>query len=114
MITLKGKPQSTNHIYKRTGSRIYMTSKAKELKESYQWQAKDQWDEDILDGNLGINIRLFFSDNRRRDWDNWHKISIDSLEGIVFEDDSQIQEAFIEKDIDRDNPRIEIDIYELD
>ena len=43
MITLLGKPESTNQIYRRHGNIIYMSKLGKQLKESYQWQAKKQW-----------------------------------------------------------------------
>ena len=35
-------------------------------------------------GRLEVTICLYFKDNRRRDWDNWHKLSMDALQGIVF------------------------------
>ena len=107
-LTLKGNPISTQHAYGHTGNRRYMTAKAKALKEDYQWQVKEQYKGQIIEDDLVANILLYFKDNRRRDWDNWHKISMDSLEGIVYKDDSQIQEAHIFKEIDKDNPRIEI------
>jgi len=112
-ITLKGSPISTQHVYV-TGNRTshrYMVPKARALKEDYQWQVKQQWKGKMLEKNdLAVNIIIFFKDKRRRDWDNWHKLSMDALEGIVYKDDSQIQEAHIFKEIDKDNPRIEISI----
>lgn len=107
-IVLTGAPISTQHAYGQTGNRRYMTTKAKNLKESYQWEAKSQWKDEPLECDLFVDIVLYFKDKRRRDWDNWHKISQDSLEGIVYKDDSQIQEAHVIKAIDKNNPRIEI------
>lgn len=37
---------------------------------------------------------------------------MDAMTGIVYEDDSQIISALVEKFIDKDNPRIEIDILQ--
>lgn len=105
-ITLKGKPVSTQHAYGQRGKIRYMKARARDLKEDYQWQAKQQWKGKPLTGDLAVDIKLFFDTNHRRDWDNWHKISMDSLEGIVFEDDSQIQKAIVEKC--KGEPRIEI------
>jgi len=111
-IILEGKLQSTNNLYKVTvrGGRphMYMTADAKAMKQSYQWQAKTQWKKGVLTGDIVLDIKLYFQDKRRRDWDNYHKITMDALEGVVYEDDRQIQDARVRKYLDRDKPRIEI------
>lgn len=109
-IILPGAPQSTNHLYKRAGNHpgLYMTSEGKALKVEYQWEAKAQWRRPVFEGDMRVEIKLFFSDNRRRDWDNWHKISMDALTGIVWRDDSQVVKATVEKCLDPKKPRIEI------
>jgi crossover junction endodeoxyribonuclease RusA len=114
MITLTGNPFSTNNIYfsspkMKPGMRI-MSQKARDRKEQYGWEAKSQWHKGILQGDVEINIRLYFGDKRRRDWDNYHKLSIDALTGIVWEDDSQIQIAHVRKYYDKEKPRIEVEI----
>ena len=111
MITLLGNPISTQNAYGQTGHRRYMKKEAKDTKDSYVWQAKSQWKKlPLTENDLCINIILYFKDNRRRDWDNWHKISCDALSGIVWEDDSQIKEAHVFMEHDKKNPRIEITI----
>ena len=87
-----------------------MKKEAKEMKESYQWQAKSQWKKGVLTEELSISIRLYFNDKRKRDWDNYHKLSCDALSGIVWEDDSQIKKSFVEVFIDKENPRIEVEV----
>ena len=63
----------------------------------------------MLSDALSIVIELYFSDKRIRDWDNWHKLSMDALTGIVWEDDSQIKEVTIRiMPIDKISPRIEV------
>ncbi len=113
-IILKGEPKSTSHIYKTMcrGSwpTTYMTTKGKSIKEDLGWQAKQQWKGKPLDGDVSIAIDLYFGTKRRCDWDNFHKLSMDALTGIVWEDDSQIQMAIVNKHYDKENPRIEIDI----
>jgi crossover junction endodeoxyribonuclease RusA len=61
----------------------------------------------ILDDVI-VTIALYFGDKRRRDIDNWHKILLDSLTGIVWKDDSQIQEMRVTKNIGK--PRIELTV----
>lgn len=114
-IVLKGSPVTTNRLYAtacygRFPTR-YMTPTAKKTKEDYQWQAKSQWKQKPLSEDLIIDVRLFFQTKRKCDWDNFHKLSMDALTGIVWQDDSQIQKARVEKLYDKESPRIEIDIY---
>ena len=114
-ITLKGKPISTSHIYRGagTGRKWFMSSKAKALKEDYQWQAKEQWDKVLILDPIVVDISLYFGDKRKRDWDNWHNLSMDALSGVVWVDDVQIQKATVEKCFDKEDPRIEIEITVL-
>jgi Holliday junction resolvase RusA-like endonuclease len=90
-----------------------MKKSAKEMKEQYQWEAKSQWKGRVIEGDLEIEVRLFFGDKRRRDWDNWHKISMDALNDIVWLDDSQVKKATVTLHYDKANPRTEILVKDL-
>lgn len=113
-IILKGSPISTGSIYKHMCAgrfpRVYMTNEGKSLKEDYGWQAKSQWKLQPLDKDIELDIKLYFKTNRKCDWDNFHKLSMDALTGIVWLDDSQIKKATVEKFYSKENPRIEITI----
>lgn len=117
MIVLTGNPQSTQHIYasvcRGRFASVYMTKVGKDLKKDYQLQAKMQWKDKIVTDNIGVRVGLFFKDKRVRDIDNYNKLWQDALSGIVYEDDAQIQEMFIYKKIDKENPRIEVEIIKL-
>lgn len=90
-----------------------MTAEGKAIKKSYQWQAKSQWKRKPLTCHLQIAIQLYHGTKRTTDWDNFHKLSQDALTGIVWLDDSQVQEANVQKLYDPKNPRIVISINEL-
>lgn len=90
-----------------------MDKKGKTLKEDYQWQARGQHTGKPLTSRLEIHVKLFFGRRGTRDWDNFHKLSMDALSGIVWEDDEQIDIAHVEKHFDKENPRIEIEVHEL-
>ncbi len=107
---LKGNPYTTNSLYAHTGHRKYMTTKGKELKESYQWQIKSQYKGKPIKNDIDLRVELFFGDNRIRDIDNYNKILLDAFTGILWEDDSQIQSLLIVKNKDLKNPRIEIQL----
>lgn len=110
-IILLWKPISTQHAYLQHWKMRFMRKEAKSLKESYVQQAKEQYKWNVLSDELSIKIELYFPDRRVRDWDNYHKLSMDALTWIVWEDDSQIKQANISVMlIDKENPRIEITI----
>lgn len=113
-IILTGEPKSTQTCYKYTcrGSFVsgYMDKKCKDIKEDYYWQAKSQYKGKPLTSDLELTVELFFGTKRVQDWDNFHKLSMDALTGVVWEDDSQIQVAHVYKKYDKENPRIEITI----
>lgn len=113
-IILKGKPKSTGSIYRHMcmgkSPRVYMTTDGKALKEDYQWQAKAQWQKKPLTGPLTVVISTYHDTHRKNDWDNFHKLSMDALSGIVYDDDSQIEKAVVHKCYDKNDPRIEIEV----
>lgn len=114
VIILKGSPKTTGRLYAtvcrgRFPTR-YLVPEAKALKEDYSKQVKTQWKEKPIEGDIVISIKLYFKTKRKCDWDNFHKLSMDALTGIVWNDDSQIQKATVEKFYDKENPRIEITI----
>lgn len=108
-IVIKGKPVSVNDLY--TGRR-FLTKEGKGIKQSMAWDIKRQWKEEMIKGYVGIQIDLFYSDKRRRDIDNPMKAIIDSMTSIVFEDDSQITELIVTKNVGEN--RSEITVYERD
>lgn len=87
---------------------MYMTAVGKDLKQQYSLEARSQWKKPVTKNSVKVAVKLYFKDRRKRDIDNHNKIFIDSLTGIVWEDDSQIEELIISKHVDKSNPRIEI------
>jgi len=113
-ITLLGEPKSTQHIYKMTCrgrfASMYMSKEGKMIKDSYILQSRLKWANKPVTGDVTVYIKLYFGTKRKADIDNFGKLLLDSLTGIVWEDDSQIQKMTVEKHYDKLNPRIEIDI----
>lgn len=116
-IILKGDPKSTQTVYRsacrgRFPTR-YMTAEGKSLKEQYQWEAKGQWGDQPLQGEVSLSVRFYFKTKLRRDLDNQTKIVLDALTGIVYEDDNQIADLRLTRTYDKENPRMEITVAEL-
>ena len=116
-IILTGEPRSTSTIYKyhcKFGFPSgYMSKEGKDLKESYQLEAKSQWKDKPMEGSLIVELKLFFKKGGKHDIDNFSKIILDSLNGIVYEDDGQIEQMTVTKFIDKNNPRAEIEVIQL-
>lgn len=89
---------------------MYMTKEGQARKQAYQWEAKSQWRGKPRTDELEVWITLYFGTKRRADWDNFHKVSLDALTGIVWSDDSLIKEAHVRVCYDKQNPRIEITV----
>ena len=114
LITLKGNPLSTNHVYYHAGKGLtFLKPKAKALKDDYGWQIISQWKGKPLAGDIEIIIRIYFGTKRKVDWDNYHKLSMDAMNKRVWIDDSQIQRATVEKGYDKLSPRTEIEVFDL-
>ncbi len=116
-ITLQGNPKSTQSIYRAAcignHPRSYMTHEGKALKEQYQWEVKKQWKYGTLITPINLQIYFYFKDKRPRDLDNQNKLILDSMTGIVYRDDKQIDELHLYRNYDKENPRIEITITSL-
>ncbi|AVT83677.1 RusA family crossover junction endodeoxyribonuclease [Rhodopseudomonas palustris] len=116
-IALKGEPKSTQHLYKMSYAagypKIYMTNEGKALKDAYQWQAKIQWVGKPSKERIALHVTYFFGSKRLRDLDNMNKLTLDALTGIVYEDDSQIDELHIYRAYDKECPRIAIAVVEI-
>lgn len=53
---------------------------------------------------------FYYGDNRKRDIDAYLKILLDAMSEIVYEDDSQITEMHLFKEVDIANPRTVIQV----
>lgn len=117
-IILLGEPKSTQHCYKISCrgkfATMYMSAEAKTIKTDYQWQCKSQYRKVPSIEELEIEVRLFFGTKRQSDIDNFSKLLFDSLTGLIWVDDSQIQKAIFSKNYCKEKPRIEIDIKKYD
>lgn len=113
-IRFKTLPPSTNHLYGRGqhGRIGYLLPKVREAKEALQWEARSQHRGRPLGGDLAVEIQLVWPDKRRRDVDNV-KILLDAMSGILWDDDSQITDLHILKDVDKADPHVEMWVWEL-
>ena len=88
---------------------MYLTKDAKTYKEIVQWTAKMVYKGKPTKEKVKVKVYYYFKDKRRRDILN-DKLTWDSMEGIIFYDDKQIDEAHVYRRYDKKNPRAEITI----
>jgi len=109
-ITLYTKPISINQKYGVVNGRNILQKKYRDTKADLALETRSQWNTEPLTGDVTMNILFYYGDKSRRDIDAYIKILLDSMEGIVFENDVQITEMHIYKSYDKQNPRTEVSI----
>lgn len=76
-----------------------------------QWEIKSLWGHFAPNtGDVTLNVMFYYGDNRKRDIDAYLKILLDSMSGIVYEDDCQVTELHAFKEVDKENPRTVIQV----
>lgn len=120
-------PPSSNHIYVRRAKNYYKDGKKKRrLMDVLSDRAQD-WMADARDKALEamgeweckdktkvvVEARVYWPDRRKRDCHNLSKLLCDALEGTVVMDDQYILLRYVDFEIDKANPRLEVVAYEL-
>ncbi len=107
-------PPSVNTYWRKWNNIMVMSKKGREFKESAKDILSKIFDsKEPLDSRLELNITFNFKDRRKRDIDNYCKGVLDSMSGIVFVDDEQIDKLNLTKKIGCGFDRIDIEIKEL-
>lgn len=109
-ITLLTKPIPVNQKYFVVRGRMLLSTKYRDTKETMQWEVKSQWKGEPLTDDVTLNVMFYYGDNRKRDIDAYLKILLDSMSGIIYEDDAQITEMHVFKEVDKGEPRTVIQV----
>lgn len=79
-----------------------------------EWQRVSGWTRKWkTDAIYSVEVVIYFGDRRRRDGDNVFKSVADAANGILWDDDEQIREHHVSKQLDRENPRAEVTVSVL-
>ena len=93
---------------RRTGRAMYIKSqKALDCVRNFTAQALEQWEGPPLDGPVLMVAHIWYP-SRRQDLDE--SLLMDILQGIAYYNDRQIERKAITKNIDKDNPRVDVKI----
>lgn len=117
-LILPGTAPSVNHMYNNAyikGRRMkVLKASAKEWFDdatyrAIQWRLSNEWP--TASGKVVARIWFYFPDKRRRDTHNALKALLDALEdGGIYEDDKLALPQIMDYEVDRINPRIEIEL----
>ena len=111
-LLLKGHPLSNQHAYASRGRVRFMIKQAKELKATYESQIRSQRKKNLLEEELLVYIRLYFPNKIKRDYDNYWKLINDAMQWTIIVDDNQIKLWIVEMFYDKEDPRVEIELYQ--
>lgn len=103
-------PPSVNHMYRRYRNKVVLTDEARNWKEAAHLIALAACDAPF-EGAV-VAVWEFYFPNRRHDASNCIKALEDALQGAAYINDRQIVEGTYRKFIDRDNPRVEVALWE--
>jgi crossover junction endodeoxyribonuclease RusA len=111
-------PPSVNHTYftAKNGQRI-LTTDAKHWILGAQSRAMERVVLDHWEMTTGekviVEMWCYWPDKRRRDTHNLDKLLLDSLEGVVFDDDKWALPRWMDFSVDKENPRVELAIRRM-
>ncbi len=99
-------PPTANLLWRNFRGRIVKSAKAREYVEQVRWRAFQQGVKGPpLTCLCSVSVTVF-RPRRIGDLDNALKATLDSLRGLVFEDDSQVVELHASRWDDAANPRV--------
>ena len=92
---------------------VVVSPEAKAYKEQAGWIAKAAGLRNPVLGLVEVRIKLFPRDKRLLDIDNVLKVAIDSLAGIAYANDKQVNKVSAERCEPDGRPRLEVEVLEL-
>lgn len=107
---------SVNHLYMFKKGKRFMTKAGEQyMKDVMMLTTKAVEEQGYKPEPPGVwmvaELTFYYGDKRRRDCHNQHKLIMDALECIAFEDDRWVLVRDMHVALDKDNPRVEVRIY---
>lgn len=101
-------PPSANRYWRNMRGRMVVSQEAQAYKQHVRLLCGSL---DPFEGEVALQFRVFRA-RRAGDLDNFEKVLLDALKGILYPDDSAVVEIHALRDDDRDNPRIMLRVWE--
>lgn len=104
-------PPSANRYWRIWHNRAVRTKEAEEYKEHARLICLTAGIEP-LEGDLSVRL-TFYRPAKRGDLDNRIKITLDSLQGLAYNDDNQVAELYAIRHDDKRCPRVIVEVTKL-
>lgn len=104
-------PPSANRYWRNVNGRMVKSEEARRYQTKAGWIAKASGF-DCTSGDVAVTLRVY-RPQRRGDLDNSVKVLLDSLKGIIYEDDNQVAVIHAERYDDKNNPRVDVLVEEI-
>ncbi len=95
-----------------TGRGTYTPARTAHAELAWEWLLKSKCRTPIT-GHVIVEADFYLGNKRRCDADNLLKLFMDSANGIVWKDDSQVIEIHVSKHVDREQPRSEVRVWKV-
>lgn len=107
-MVIEGDPVTKGRPRHGRGGKTYTPAKTRIAQDAIGFMALNICHTPNETDDLSIDLMFATSTHRRQDIDNFIKLVLDSLNGIVWKDDTQITELHAHKMYDKEHPRTEI------
>ena len=104
-------PPTVNHMYRRARGHLALTPEALAFRHAVRMIAMVQGVTPIV-GPVAVFLDVY-RPRRRGDLDNLLKATIDSLNGVAYRDDQQVEQITAVRYDDKRAPRIEVSVVPL-
>jgi len=117
-LIIPGNPPTLNHVYRNVAVNRRITTRdgqkwVRDVQMLAQAAINQQGWQKSTDEKLVAEVMICWPTRRKRDVENVGKLLWDALEGIVYENDQWLLPRYIDFQVDKANPRVEIKFYLL-
>lgn len=103
-------PPSLNRLYRTCRSVVYKTDEARTFEQLVKFEGRDCTP---FNGAVALTVVLY-RPTRTGDIDNYSKLLLDALQGVIYDNDKQVCDLRNIKAHDKHNPRVEVYAREVD
>ncbi len=104
-------PPSANVYWRMANNRLYLSEAANDFKAMTMYLCASAGFEP-LEGDVSVRLK-FFRPRKSGDLDNRIKVCLDALQGYAYVDDSQVVEIHATRHDDKDCPRVEVEVTQV-
>ena len=101
-------PPSANRYWRNFRGRMVQSKAAREYIEQVRLAHSGH---DLMEGQVVVTVSLY-RPRKSGDLDNFFKVALDALQGVVYKDDKQVIEIHAYRHDDKQNPRAVVTVQE--